>query len=117
MHYFPKIIIAGFSAGILNGWLGGGGGLILVPLLTGWIGLDTKKSFATSVLAMLPVSLLSALMFPKEGFDLYNAMPYILGGAAGALISGRFIKAASPPLLKRIFGALMLAAGVWRFLQ
>jgi len=117
MQYYSKLIIAGLAAGTLNGWLGGGGGLILVPLLTGWIGLDTKKAFATSVMTMLPVSIVSAVMFPKNDFSFSSALPYLVGGISGGILSGRLFKKASPKLLKKTFGILMAAAGIWRLVR
>ena len=50
-----KFALAGGLSGIANGFFGGGGGSILVPLLTKVCRLDQRKSFATSVAVILPL--------------------------------------------------------------
>jgi len=47
--------VAGGLAGIANGFFGGGGGMVLVPLLTARCGLDQRRAFATSVAVILPL--------------------------------------------------------------
>ena len=42
--------VAGGLSGLVNGFFGAGGGIVLVPLLLNWIGLESKRAFATSVL-------------------------------------------------------------------
>ena len=44
-----KYALAGGLAGVANGFFGGGGGSVFVPLLTGYCKLDQRKAFATSV--------------------------------------------------------------------
>ena len=51
MKKFFKVslsILVSLFVGAVNGFFGGGGGMILVPLLTGKCGLDQRKAFATS---------------------------------------------------------------------
>ena len=50
-----KYAIAGGLAGVANGFFGGGGGSVFVPLLTGYCNLDQRKAFATSVAVILPL--------------------------------------------------------------
>ncbi|MCL2488280.1 MAG: TSUP family transporter, partial [Oscillospiraceae bacterium] len=54
-----KLAVTGALAGAANGFLGAGGGLIAVPLLAGWIGVERRKAFATSLALMLPLSAVS----------------------------------------------------------
>lgn len=42
--------VAGGLAGLVNGFFGGGGGMILVPLLTHRCGLDQRRAFALLLL-------------------------------------------------------------------
>ena len=66
-----KCIIAGGLAGILNGLFGAGGGLILVPLFIGWLHIEEKRAFATSVAVILPLSLISYILFCVQGGDVW----------------------------------------------
>ena len=49
-----RYLLAGALAGLTNGLFGGGGGSVLVPLLTRYCGLSQRKAFATSVAVILP---------------------------------------------------------------
>jgi len=57
-----KFCLAGGLAGIVNGLLGAGGGLILVPFFRRFTDLGEKEALANSVAVILPLSLVSALM-------------------------------------------------------
>jgi len=48
-------VLAGAAAGLTNGFFGGGGGSVLVPMLTRVCGLDQRRAFATSVAVILPL--------------------------------------------------------------
>lgn len=87
--------------------------MLLVPLLVKKCGLDHRRAFATSVTIILPLCILSSLIyFLRVGVDLAAAMPYLLGGLLGGLISGRIFKRISMIWLRRIFALLILYGGV-----
>ena len=48
-------MLAGAAAGLTNGFFGGGGGSVLVPMLTRVCGLDQRRAVATSVAVILPL--------------------------------------------------------------
>lgn len=105
--------VAGGLAGIANGFFGGGGGMVLVPLLTGRCGLDQRRAFATSVAIILPLcALSSAIYFFRGGLDLSTALPYLLGGLAGGWIGGRVFRRLNIDWLRRGFALLILYGGV-----
>lgn len=108
-----KYVVTGALAGLANGFFGSGGGLFLVPLLTKWTKLEQRRAFATSVAIILPLSVVSAVVyFMKGAVDLGTAWPYLVGGAAGGLISGRIFRKIPLTILRRVFGALILYGGV-----
>ena len=45
-------LLCGFSAGLLGGYLGLGGGEIIIPILTVVIGIDIKAAIPVSVVAV-----------------------------------------------------------------
>ena len=105
--------VAGGLAGIANGFFGGGGGMVLVPLLTGRCGLDQRRAFATSVAIILPLCVLSSVIyFFRGGLDLSAALPYLLGGLAGGWIGGRVFRRLNMDWLRRAFALLILYGGV-----
>ena len=108
-----RYIVAGALAGLTNGLFGAGGGLFLVPLLIRWIGLEEKRAFATSVAIMLPLSVASYVIFCIKGGNVWNdALPYLLGGVLGGLLSAKFFSRISTVWLHRLFGLLILYGGV-----
>lgn len=105
--------VSGGTAGLINGFFGGGGGMLLVPLLTRWLGLDDRKAFATSVAIILPLCALSAAIYLlRGGLELSDALPYLLGGAAGGVLGGKLFKNVNMLWLRRGFALLILYAGV-----
>ncbi len=109
--------LAGAAAGVVNGFFGGGGGQVLVPLLAGKCGLDQRKAFATSVAVIAPLCALSAAVYWFRGqLDLALALPYLAGGLVGGWVGGRVFKKLSMVWLRRGFALLILYGGVKAFL-
>lgn len=112
-----KYALAGGLAGLANGFFGGGGGSILVPLLTGMCGLDQRRAFATSVAVILPLCALSAGVYLfRGGLDWMAALPYLAGGLVGGFLGGKLFWGIRIDWLKRGFGLLLLYGGVRCFL-
>lgn len=103
---------AGLAVGIVNGLLGAGGGMIAVPLLKK-LGLSQKQAHANAVAVILPITLLSAVLYLIKGYvRLSDCIIFIPGGLLGSLIGTYCLKKISPVWLKRIFGGFMVYAGV-----
>lgn len=109
-------IAIGVAAGVLAGLFGIGGGILIVPALV-FLGLTQREASGTSLAALLvPVGILGVIEYARrhEVKPLYAiglAIGLTLGAYVGALLAGK----ASNLLLQRLFGALMIVAGV-RFL-
>jgi len=108
-----KCALAGAAAGAVNGLLGAGGGMLLVPLLSLWCGVDDKRSFATAVAVILPLCLVSAGVFAvKNTLPLGVAWPYLAGGLLGGALGGLLFKKVPARLLHRLLGAFILWGGI-----
>ena len=82
MKDWHKLTVTGALAGAANGLFGSGGGLFLVPLFIGWLKMEQKKAFATSVAVILPLSLASAVVYWTRGsFSFVEALPYFISAA------------------------------------
>lgn len=117
MQAKAKYAVSGALAGAVNGLFGGGGGMVLVPLLSGWCGMEGKRSFATCVAVILPLSAVSAAVYLlRQGFELAAALPYLLGGLAGGLagglVGGRLFRCVSVEWLRGLFAAFLVYGGV-----
>lgn len=108
-----RYALAGAGAGVINGFFGGGGGMLLVPLLAGWCGLSQRKAFATSVAVIAPLCALSASIYWFRGeLDPASALPYLAGGLIGGLVGGKVFHRVSMKWLRRGFALLILYGGV-----
>ena len=113
MVYIGKCLIIGGLAGVLNGLFGAGGGLVLVPLFIGWLKLEEKQAFATSVAVALPLSIASFIVFVSQGNNVWEAaLPYLLGGITGGGLSIKLFRNISAQWLHRLFGILILYGAV-----
>ena len=116
-HSKWKYLLAGGAAGLTNGLFGGGGGSVLVPLLTRCCGLEEKRAFATSVAVILPLCTLSAAIYLfRGGLDVMTALPYLIGGTVGGWAGGKWFKGVRVNWLRRGFGLLLIYSGVRCFL-
>lgn len=106
-------VITGICTGIVNGLFGGGGGMLVVPLLIYLLKYPPKNAHATAILIILPMSILSGIIYASFG----NVRPDVLwavgvgvigGGIIGALLLSKF----SSNVLIIIFSVVMAAAGV-----
>ena len=59
--------LAGAAAGLANGLFGAGGGMLLVPLLSGACGVEERKAFATALCVMTPLCLVSLGVYALSG--------------------------------------------------
>jgi uncharacterized membrane protein YfcA len=108
--------LSGGAAGLVNGFFGGGGGMVLVPMLTSLCRLTQQKAFATSVAVILPLCALSSGIYFFSGhLNLARALPYLLGGLCGGVIGGKIFRQMSVTWLRRAF-ALLILYGAWKSL-
>ena len=100
-------------AGIVNGLFGGGGGMVLLPLLGKEKSLAGRALFANSVAIILPICMVSVAASALRGtLPLMQALPYCLGGLIGGMVGGKLFKKLPPRWLKRTFALFLLYAGI-----
>lgn len=108
-----KYAVSGGLAGAANGLFGAGGGMILVPLLTRWAGLEDKKAFATSISIIAPLCVVSIIVYCIQGsMDFMQALPYLIGGFLGGLIGGKLFKKVPAKFLHRALGLIIIYGGI-----
>ena len=108
-----RFVISGIAAGIVNGFFGGGGGLVLVPMLSGICRLDARSSLATSVAVMLPPCVASSIIYLlRTDITFSAALPYLIGGLIGGIFGGLLLRRVPTALLRRVFGLLTIYGGL-----
>ena len=113
MQAKTKYALSGTAAGLVNGLFGGGGGMVLVPVLSRQGRLEDRQLFATSVAVILPICAVSAAVYLfRGGVPLGDAAPYLVGGALGGILGGKTYGKVSTLWLRRLFAAFVLYGGV-----
>ena len=113
--FLKNALVAALSGavGFINGFFGGGGGMLLVPLLEKVLKCPVKKSHATAIAVILPVSIAGAITYIVSGFFewtpvLSAAGGCVAGGAAGALLLNKL----PPNIVAFVFALIMIGVGV-----
>ena len=105
-------IVTGAIAGLINGLFGGGGGMIVVPMLTKLLKFESKNSHATAILIILPLSIVSGVLyltFGKFSFDV--GIPVIIGVIVGGVVGAILLSKLSSKWVVIIFSIVMAIAG------
>ena len=112
-NHTGSLILAGAVAGGINGLLGAGGGMLLIPLLTRLGKLEEQEVFPASVSIMLPVCLVS-LAFTGQLRQLPWSLTaqYLAGSAAGGILAGLLSSKIPVLWLHRLLGILVLWGGL-----
>ncbi|MBO5375089.1 MAG: sulfite exporter TauE/SafE family protein [Clostridia bacterium] len=102
-----------FVAGGINGFLGTGGGIIFVYMLSLLTKNDKKDNFATTLCAVIPISIISLFAYSKGGnidTDMIKTLipSAILGGALGGFLTDKI----KTKYLSICFSALVIYSGV-----
>lgn len=104
--------LSGVCIGFLNGFFGGGGGMVAVPVLQNVIGLDVKRSHATAIFIILPLCVTSAIAYYFTGsFDFSSGWFVCLGVVGGGVLGAILLKKLNSQIIGFIFAVLMIVAG------
>lgn len=107
-----KLILIGCITGILNGLLGGGAGMLCVPLLRKTLQ-DEKGAHAYTVATILSASLISAAIYWIYGhIQIADSWHYVLGGILAAPIGVFLLKKAKPSFIRKGFAVFMIYCGL-----
>ena len=97
----------------INGLFGAGGGMVVVPMLIKLLKFKTKPAHATAILIILPLSLVSGLLYLSFGnFNVNVGVPTSIGVIIGGVIGAFLLSKISSKWVGIIFSVLMAAAGV-----
>ncbi len=113
MKNILKSGIIGTVTGFANGLFGAGGGTILVPSMEKFLKVEAHKAHATAIAVILPLSILSAFIYQKNGsLDLTSILYVSAGGVVGGFIGAKLLNKLSSNKLHKIFGLFMIVAAM-----
>lgn len=108
-----KNALIGIIAGIISGMFSSGGGLILVPIYVYMLKMNEKESRATSLFCILPMVIVTAIMYSRNNFiDWKIGIKCAIGGIIGGLIGGKLLNKMPSKYLKISFIIFLFYAGV-----
>ncbi len=108
-----KSALAGGAAGAVNGLLGAGGGMVLVPLLEKSGELEEQEVFPASVAIILPLCIVSLSVTGfRDNLPWKEALPYLLGSIPGGILAGNLGKKIPVKWLHKALGIIILWGGV-----
>ena len=111
---FIILIVIGLLAGVLSGFVGVGGGLLMIPLLMLFLGLSQFEAQGTALVAMLPpIGILAAMNYFKSGYVKWEyavviALTFVIGGYFGSKMS----LSLNPTTVRKVFGVVMFFAAI-----
>lgn len=107
-----NVLLFGALIGLINGFFGGGGGMVVVPLLNKLFKLEQKKAQATALFVILPISLVSTIVYMCfNSIDFATGWPVILGIVLGGVVGAKLLNKLNNKVIKIIFIVFMLVGG------
>ena len=109
---FLLYVAAGFAAGLLGG-MGMGGGTILIPALTIFLGVSQHVAQATNVVAFLPMAAFALAEHKKQGLLKTGGLAQVIIPAVIATVFAGMLMAALPgEMLRKLFGTFLIILAV-----
>jgi len=121
-----QFVLIGTAAGFLGGFLGVGGGIVIIPLLRYWAfpsahispEIIVHLSFGTSLAIIIPTSLSGAFAHSKTGNVRWRVvLQMALLGIPGSLLGSTLAAYFKGPLLIRLFAVLLNVLSLQMFFQ
>lgn len=110
----PALIAAGLVTGALTGFLGVGGGFLIVPALTIWARLPLHRAVGTSMAIITLASFSGALVHLLAGHVSWRlALPMGAGAVVGALVGAPLAGRIPDKPLRVAFAVIALAVAGW----
>ena len=112
-----SLIVIGFLAGILSGFMGVGGGVVMIPLMMLLLGYSQHQAQGTSLAVLaVPVTFLAAYNYYQEGYVNWRyAIVIALAFVVGGFLGSKWAVQINQALLKKIFGVVLLVAAIKLF--
>jgi len=106
------LVMIGLAAGMLSGFVGVGGGILIVPALIYFLHFSQHQATGTSLAVLLfPAGILAVMNYHRSG-NLDWKAALIIGGAfvIGGYFGSKWALALPADIVKKVFGGVMLIA-------
>ena len=103
----------GLIAGLASGYVGVGGGFIMVPLMLSIIGIPMRKASGTSLIAVMILAIPGVIEQGIIGNINYLAgIAIVIGTIPGAVIGAKLVTKVPERTLRLLFGCFLIVAAV-----
>ncbi len=105
--------IAGLFGGLVGG-MGMGGGTLLIPILTMFLGVEQHLAQAMNLLVFIPTGIIAVIIHAKNKLIDYKIFAIIIGPAiATAVVSALFVGRIKSETLGLLFGIFLIFIGLF----
>jgi len=112
-HRTAGLVALGVVTGLYSGFLGLGGGFVVVPSLVRWFGVDIKRAIGTSLVVVAVLAVPGSITHYALGnIDLRLAGLLALGVVPGALLGAKVAAHLQARTLKIAFAVLLVVVGL-----
>ena len=106
-------VAIGLIAGLASGYVGVGGGFIMVPLMLSIIGIPMRKASGTSLIAVMILAIPGVIEQGIIGNINYLAgVAIVIGTIPGAVIGAKLVTKVPERTLRLLFGCFLIVAAV-----
>jgi uncharacterized membrane protein YfcA len=106
-------VATGAVAGLTAGFLGVGGGIILVPMMVGLLGLSQHKAHGTSLAAIIPIAIAGMLVYALRGhIDWVLVATIGSGSIIGVIVGAKLMMKVPARRLRQLFGVYTIAIAI-----
>ena len=111
------LVLIGLVTGALGGMLGIGGGLILIPALVYFFGMDQHEAIGTSLAVMLPpIGLFAAYNYYKAGqVNIKYALILAAAFMVGSYFTSKIALTIPENLMRKIFSIFLIFIAIKMF--
>lgn len=108
------IVFSGIGVGLLTGFLGVGGGFLIVPALVLLVGLPMKQAVGTSLI-IIAMNSLAGFLGHLSDFSVDAALLaiFIIAGIVGTNLGTRLARRADPRILRQLFAIFVIGLGLF----
>jgi uncharacterized membrane protein YfcA len=108
------IFIAGLGIGFLTGFIGVGGGFLIVPAMVFAFGCSMQVAIATSLVVIALNSFMGlATRFATASIEWAVVGTFLAGGLGGSILASKLVHRLDQRSLKRIFAVFILLVGLF----
>lgn len=112
-HGLWATVLSGAAVGALTGFLGVGGGFLIVPALVMLVGLPMRHAVGTSLLVIAMNSLAGLLGHLGDAIDMQVVLLFAAAGIAGTFVGVRLTRLIQPDRLRQIFAVFVIGLAIF----